>query len=128
MLSGDLGAGKTSFARGLIQALCGNLEVASPTFMLLQTYDTENVCIHHYDLYRIKHIEELYELGIEEQIGCSILLVEWPEMAGEFDWGRDRLDIHIQHESEQTRSLRFTASKSMLPALDKMKALFDDKT
>lgn len=95
-LSGDLGAGKTTFARGLLRHLCEDLqlEAPSPTFTLLQVYQGRNFPIVHADLYRIKDPDELAELGWEEASDGALLLVEWADRAG----GRlppDRLDIEF---------------------------------
>ena len=65
-LSGTLGMGKSVFARAFIQQLSAADEVPSPTFTLVQTYDAEKFTIYHYDLYRIKAAEEIFELGVEE--------------------------------------------------------------
>lgn len=86
-LAGDLGAGKTAFARFFIQALCGaDVEVTSPTFNLLQTYPVRLASgktdeIWHYDLYRVEHESALIELGLDEALQ-HITLIEWPEKLG----------------------------------------------
>ena len=81
VFSGDLGAGKTFLCREIIKCLCGqDTNVTSPTFNLLQTYECGNYSIYHYDLYRLKHISEIYELGIEEAFSGNISLIEWPEL------------------------------------------------
>src|SRR5690606_35786077 len=82
-LHGDLGAGKTTLARALIRALADapGLEVPSPTFTLVQTYDAR-VPIAHFDLYRLSDPDELEELGFDEAITTGAALVEWPERAG----------------------------------------------
>lgn len=83
-LSGDLGAGKTTLARALIRTLAGDpdLDVPSPTFTLVQAYDTP-LPVSHFDLYRLGDPSELEELGLDEALEDGIALVEWPERAGE---------------------------------------------
>jgi tRNA threonylcarbamoyladenosine biosynthesis protein TsaE len=81
-LKGDLGTGKTVFARDFIRA-CGNQdEVPSPTFTLVQVYDAGPRVIWHFDLYRIRAPEEAWELGIEDAFITGISLIEWPERLG----------------------------------------------
>lgn len=81
LLNGDLGAGKTFFCREIIKHFCGeNTNIISPTFNLLQTYKTSNFTIYHYDLYRLKSPEEIYELGFEEALNGNLILIEWSEI------------------------------------------------
>jgi len=82
ILIGPLGAGKSVFARRFIQSLCGEVDVPSPTFTLVQTYDSPAGTIWHFDLYRLEDPEEIYEIGWEEALAGGILLIEWPERLG----------------------------------------------
>src|SRR6266536_1846346 len=95
-LSGDLGAGKTAFARALIRHLAGDeaLDVPSPTFTLVQTYALPRFAVVHADLYRVGHPGELAELGIDDDAGNSVVLLEWPDRAGDA-LPPDRLDIAL---------------------------------
>ena len=82
-LWGTLGMGKTVFAKAVIRELMGRKEdVPSPTFTLLQTYDTPLAEVFHFDFYRLKNPEEAYEIGIEDAFESGICLIEWPEKIG----------------------------------------------
>ena len=84
-LSGDLGAGKTTLVRGLLWALGHTGEVPSPSFALVQPYEELDPPVWHADLYRLEDPAELAELGLDS-LGDSVLVVEWPERAGEGLW------------------------------------------
>ena len=83
-LDGTLGMGKSVFCRAFIQSLVGNTDVPSPTFTLLQTYDAPNFEIYHFDLYRLKDPDEIFELGMEEAMYQGVCLIEWPEKMGDY--------------------------------------------
>lgn len=83
LLQGPIGAGKTHFARHLIQSLLTEPEdVPSPTYTLVQTYDTRQGALWHADLYRLNALDEVEELGLTEAFDTAICLVEWPEKLG----------------------------------------------
>lgn len=82
-LWGDLGAGKTTLARDILQALGVTEDVPSPTFTIVQRYETPSLIVNHYDLYRLKSAREMAELGFDEALEDGAALVEWPERAPE---------------------------------------------
>lgn len=102
-LSGNLGAGKTTFARAFIRAALGDgdIEVPSPTFTLVQSY-VGTVDIYHTDLYRIENSEDVYELGLDEERDRAILIVEWPGKMPK-EWQAEALQITFTREVAATK-------------------------
>ena len=103
-LRGTLGAGKTFFTNAFINAIYEKdgkeaIEVTSPTFNIVKIYEAKDFPIYHYDLYRLKNSDELYELGIEESLEEGINLIEWPEIAEDII-GDDVIDIKIEHSRD----------------------------
>ena len=103
-LSGPLGAGKSSLARGLIRALVGaDIEAPSPTFTLVQTYQTPRLALAHFDLYRLVKPEEVAELGLDEALDEGAAVIEWPDKLGHH-LPRDRLDVELHIEGARRRA------------------------
>jgi tRNA threonylcarbamoyladenosine biosynthesis protein TsaE len=117
-LAGDLGTGKTRFARAFVDAAAGDgEEVPSPTFTLVQTYDSPAGPIWHFDLYRLARPEEAYELGIEEALADGIVLIEWPERLGDL-LPAERLDIALAYGDRPTaRRARLAGHGGWAPRL-----------
>ena len=107
LLEGELGAGKSELARGIASGLGVQETVTSPSFTILNVYESGRIPLYHFDWYRLESEEELYELGMDEYLGGDgIALVEWPERCpGAVP--EDCLRIRITAEGEQAR--RFEA-------------------
>lgn len=122
-LSGGLGAGKTTFARALVRALSGDpeLEVPSPTFTLMQVYESARTTIVHADFYRLSGGYELTELGWEEVTENAVTLVEWPERADDA-LKAERLDIHLDIAPGGGRIATIIGTGGLAPRLVRLKA------
>jgi len=109
-LSGDLGAGKTMLARGLIEALGHEGEVPSPSFAIVQPYEALHPPVWHVDLYRLRSAAELDELGLDAAED-GVLLIEWPERAGGEAWP-NALRLTLSQQPDGARSLTAVVPKS----------------
>jgi hypothetical protein len=101
-LSGDLGAGKTTLARAMLRALGVGEDVPSPTFTLVQHYETPQLSIDHFDLYRVKEELEIEQLGLEDALSAGVALIEWPDRAGS-RLPENTLHIELQIAGEHSR-------------------------
>ena len=121
LLYGPLGSGKTVFARALIRALMSDpaLEVPSPTFTLVQTYDLPRLSVWHFDLYRLEEkTMDILELGWDDARRDGVCLVEWPDRLGGL-LPRDRLEIKIgfNNDSENSRTITLSPYGSWVTRL-----------
>jgi len=127
VLTGDLGAGKTTFTKGLARALGVSRPVTSPTFTIVQEYEGR-VPVAHVDVYRLDRIQELYDLGFEELLEDRVTVVEWGEAVA-LVLPRDRVDVRIAMvDDDDRRVLEIVASgpawSARRPALDAALAAF----
>lgn len=105
LLYGDMGVGKTTLIKNLVKELGSHDEVSSPTFSIVNEYELKNDKIFHFDLYRIKNLEEAYNFGIEDYLDSNHwILIEWPDVVkpildNDFDM------IHLELNSENSRKL-----------------------
>ena len=107
LLSGDIGAGKSAFSRAVIRARANaEIDVPSPTFTLVQTYDIADVEIWHCDLYRLTHPDDVLELGLDDAFETAICLIEWPDRLGDTA-PQNALTLHFK-ALENGHSVNFT--------------------
>jgi N-acetylmuramate 1-kinase len=126
-LSGDLGAGKTTFARAMIRYLAGDetIEVPSPTFTLMQTYDLPHFSVVHADLYRVSSTAELVELGFDDLPDDAVVVVEWPDRAADL-LPPNRLDVSLTLAPKlkpEFRHARVTGYGTFAPRVDRIAAV-----
>jgi tRNA threonylcarbamoyladenosine biosynthesis protein TsaE len=112
-LNGDLGSGKTTFAKYFIHALISQeIDVPSPTFTLVQDYKTEKFPIYHFDLYRLKSMEEAYEIGIEDAFDNGVSLIEWADIIKDL-LPDDKININLNFAgSEEERSVTISFNQN----------------
>lgn len=107
LLKGNLGAGKTTFTQFLLKNLGSEDEVNSPTYSIVNEYNSPKGKIFHFDLYRLKNIDEVYDIGIEEYLDNAFLcIIEWPEVYEEDLEGLNYHSMSIENNGE-TREISF---------------------
>ena len=127
LLSGELGAGKTTFARAVVRAVMGDLthDVPSPSFSLVQNYEGGRLALAHFDFYRLKGGDELEELGLYDALNEGAALIEWPERAIDA-LPRDRLEISFgDGAGPDTRRLTLTGHGSWKDRCERLVSLMD---
>lgn len=119
-LWGDLGAGKSTLCRALLRAVADDpdLEVPSPTFTLVQSYELR-LPVAHFDLYRLADVSELDELGFDEALSTGICLVEWPERAGK-GLPKNRIDIRFQFSADGGRVVAVSGPEARMGRLSRV--------
>ncbi len=121
-LAGELGSGKTAFARALISRLLPaetSEEIPSPSFAILQTYDTPRMPVYHFDFYRLSGVDEAVELGLDEALNNGLVLAEWPDRL-ENELPADRLEVHFSEANDlDLRHLRIVAIGAFAPRLQR---------
>ena len=124
-LSGELGAGKTTLARALIDRVWGGAgeEIVSPTFALAETYQTPRMTITHMDCFRLESVGEVQELGLEDALDDGLVLLEWPErIASELT--DDRLDITLEETGDETtRNLLLEGRGAWTSRLERLRTM-----
>jgi tRNA threonylcarbamoyladenosine biosynthesis protein TsaE len=111
-LEGDLGAGKTTFVKGLAEGLGVKKEITSPTFTLMNVYklsadNSKLTALVHIDTYRLKNEQELLNIGVEDYLGTpeTITVIEWPEKVAELLRNKNIIEIKIEHVAEAERRI-----------------------
>lgn len=116
-LRGDLGAGKTALSRALIRSVTEpDAEVPSPTFTLVQVYDTSIGPLWHFDLYRLSGPDEVIELGWDDARAEAVILVEWPDRLGPL-LPADRVEVELAHDGPDARRATLTGHGALAARL-----------
>ncbi|WP_452224511.1 tRNA (adenosine(37)-N6)-threonylcarbamoyltransferase complex ATPase subunit type 1 TsaE [Lacinutrix chionoecetis] len=110
LFNAEMGAGKTTLIKALVKALGCKDVVSSPTFSLVNEYETEKIKIYHFDLYRVETEDELYDFGIEEYLNTdAYLFIEWPELVN--NMLTDFETIKIEQKENNSRQLKMYSNK-----------------
>jgi tRNA threonylcarbamoyladenosine biosynthesis protein TsaE len=117
-LSGELGAGKTTLARGILRALGVEERVPSPTFTLVQAYRTPSLDVFHLDLYRVEKAADLVELGLDDALLEGAALVEWPEKGLPARLRRDALNVSLAARGDNGREARIAGPARWRAAIE----------
>ncbi len=119
LLSGPLGAGKTVFARALLRAACGQpeMDVPSPSYTLVQSYEAPRFTLHHFDLWRLAGPDALAELGWEDA-RAGVVIVEWPDRLGDLA-PMGALNLALAPQADGTRLAGLTDERSKQCFLEK---------
>lgn len=113
-LYGTLGMGKSVFSRAFVKSLTSANEVPSPTFTLVQVYEAKDFDIYHFDLYRLKSPEEIFEIGMEEALYDGVCLIEWPQkMQGYLPKNIFRLEITPYEQGRKIKIETTDADKKL---------------
>lgn len=105
-LYGDLGAGKTAFVQGVAEGLGIEEYITSPTFTIVNMYESGTLTLYHFDVYRIADVDEMYEIGYEEYVyGDGVSIIEWPQLISDI-LPDERIDIHIEKNMDKDVNYR----------------------
>lgn len=116
-LTGDLGAGKTTFTKGVAEYLGITKEIVSPTFTIMNVYETAHPTIKrlvHIDTYRLKSLDELLGIGVEDFVGApdTLSVIEWPELADQFLQNKNVTAVILAHNNDGSRAITVSQTKT----------------
>jgi tRNA threonylcarbamoyladenosine biosynthesis protein TsaE len=109
LLYGDMGVGKTTLIKYIVKVIGSHDEVSSPTFSIVNEYESKNDLIYHFDLYRIKDLEEAYNFGIEDYLYSNKwVIIEWPNIIESIVPKQfDRIDLELNADNSRTLKLNY---------------------
>ena len=110
VLSGNLGSGKTKFTEGFLKFFNLDKEISSPTFTIVNEYKNNNICIYHFDVYRLEDVDEFYAIGGEDYFSSGICIIEWGEIIEQalpkdyikISFEKDDSDENVRHLNVET--------------------------